>query len=585
MGWYQNCMGFFLLRVAPILIFKTRKFVVIKDWKLGVLLRLIQAAVLGYVIWDIFNKEGYLVTEIPQGAVAVYSEGSEGYNLENMATAFDSAFHCNQSEQFDFYYNELFPYHDFECIATDPSGFSRKLESSIFIDTYVTENKLFTLAGTDSTSCNAALQTWKTANEVSDAVRFLGIIKGHCVYKIRLHKFMSLPEKVFVSFSHRFSTSTGFGYRGYQTVSFLRDVEQKSIIKEFPDGKDIFGNVDEWLNWAQLDLDKRLNEQDLVMNGGASVDEGIAITARQLLNGLNSSIAQDLPPDTLIYPRLRLTGVTLIVKLQYYNYRLSPIRKGNSNNDKDFHCVVDIEPILSWSSAGSEFHYALRDINDPKFPGSKTPNLTATEHGFYGIDMYRYGIKIVFQSSGILGKFNISELILSITSGLVLLAFATTVVTFLALYCMGLKSKLYRNFIQEKVDYRKEYAKFAAQAVVAAYVFNLMDSDGSGILDGNKMYGVLSALFGHQLTTGQLASLTDFVLRNGDEESDKRRLELFQQQDHKVNLSEQQIDIDEWIQIFASSKASVDSMIHTIESEYKNRKPRFFLCRSLLRRD
>eukprot|EP01023_Acetabularia_acetabulum_P020226 TRINITY_DN2044_c0_g2_i1.p1 TRINITY_DN2044_c0_g2~~TRINITY_DN2044_c0_g2_i1.p1 ORF type:complete len:187 (-),score=18.50 TRINITY_DN2044_c0_g2_i1:17-577(-) len=136
MGWYQNCMGFFLLRVAPILIFKTQKFVVIKDWKLGVLLRLIQAAVLGYVIWDIFNKEGYLVTEIPQGAVSVYSEGSQGYNLDNMAIAFDSAFHCNQSEEFDFYYNENFSFEDFECIATDPSGFSQKLESSIFIDTY-----------------------------------------------------------------------------------------------------------------------------------------------------------------------------------------------------------------------------------------------------------------------------------------------------------------------------------------------------------------------------------------------------------------------------------------------------------------
>eukprot|EP01024_Parvocaulis_polyphysoides_P004276 TRINITY_DN11078_c0_g1_i1.p1 TRINITY_DN11078_c0_g1~~TRINITY_DN11078_c0_g1_i1.p1 ORF type:complete len:271 (+),score=28.52 TRINITY_DN11078_c0_g1_i1:107-814(+) len=191
--------------------------------------------------------------------------------------------------------------------------------------------------------------------------------------------------------------------------------------------------------------------------------------------------------------------------------------------------------------------------------------------------MYRYGIKIVFQASGNIGKFNVTELIQSITSGLVLLAFATTIVTMIALYAMGLKSQLYREFIQEKVDWRQEYARFAAQAVVGAYVFNLMDSDGSGNLDGVELYAVLSALFGHKMTNGQLASVTDFILRNGDEDSDKNFLELFKfkndNKDKKLNISECEINIDEWIHIFATSKASIDSMVRTIESEYKDQKP------------
>eukprot|EP01025_Chloroclados_australasicus_P045917 TRINITY_DN5061_c0_g2_i2.p1 TRINITY_DN5061_c0_g2~~TRINITY_DN5061_c0_g2_i2.p1 ORF type:complete len:610 (-),score=58.66 TRINITY_DN5061_c0_g2_i2:2162-3991(-) len=566
----MGCAGFFVYWVMPLLTFKTQKFVVIQDWKLGLLLRLIQLAVFGYVLWDLINKEGYLVTQIPQGAVSSFTQGGPDYTIENMEGAFKNATHCTQPELYDFYYGPGFAYSDFACIATDPQGSSQKLESSIFVDTYFTENKLFTMPGKTEERCR---------NRVGDTVppdaNYMGIIEGSCIYSQQRHRFIAIPEDIIVSFQHRFSTTPDFDVERLLPTCYLRNQAQDDIIRTFEDGEPIAGLLSDWLQWSELDLDKSLDEQPVLENNKASfIDDALAQTFGNITLGLGNPNNDTFPDDYLIYPKLRLTGVNILVKLQYYNWRLAPFKDKIENKDHDIICVMDLDPILSWTSAGSQIHYALRDYDDPRFPTNGQEPFSNSTQGFLSVDMYRYGVKFTFQQTGVIGKFSVSALIQSITSGLVLLAFANTVVTMIALYLWGLRSQLYREFILEAVNWRQEYARFAAQAVVGAYVFNLMDADSSGSLNGVEMYAVLSKLFGHRMTTGQLAAVTDFVLRYGDDNKDKEILKMFQKKENKSVLSDNQISIDEWMQIFSTNKASIDSMIRTIESEYKNQKPK-----------
>lgn len=68
-----------------------------------------------------------------------------------------------------------------------------------------------------------------------------------------------------------------------------------------------------------------------------------------------------------------------------------------------------------------------------------------------------------FAPTGKIGRFNLSELINALIAASVMMGVAQTIVVFVALYGMGLSSQLYMEFMRESVDWRKEYARFAAQ--------------------------------------------------------------------------------------------------------------------------
>ena len=70
-----------------------------------------------------------------------------------------------------------------------------------------------------------------------------------------------------------------------------------------------------------------------------------------------------------------------------------------------------------------------------------------------------------------MGTFDIAALINALVAGSVLLAVAQFITTYVALYALGISSELYRAFMRETVDWRQEYARYAAQACVAGYAF------------------------------------------------------------------------------------------------------------------
>lgn len=101
-----------------------------------------------------------------------------------------------------------------------------------------------------------------------------------------------------------------------------------------------------------------------------------------------------------------------------------------------------------------------------------------------------------------------------------MLGIAQTLVTYIALYALGLSSQLYREFLRESVDWRKEYARYAAQALVAGFAFMSYDRDHSGKLDRREIFKVLNTVLGHRLSENTVAALTDFVMRQGESDGE-----------------------------------------------------------------
>lgn len=121
---------------------------------------------------------------------------------------------------------------------------------------------------------------------------------------------------------------------------------------------------------------------------------------------------------------------------------------------------------------------------------------------------------------GNVGKFDFFALVDALVAGAVLLSVAQFIVTYVALYGMGLSSALYSEFMRESVNWRREYARFAAQSLVGGATFQDFDKNRSGTLDRAEIYKYLSNTFNEILTKAQIACLTDFLMRHGEIDAD-----------------------------------------------------------------
>ena len=132
-----------------------------------------------------------------------------------------------------------------------------------------------------------------------------------------------------------------------------------------------------------------------------------------------------------------------------------------------------------------------------------------------------------------MGHFDFFSLVNALVAGAVLLGVAQLIVTYVAMYALGLSSALYLEYMRESVNWRKEYARFAAQSLVAGSTFMKYDSNKSNALDRKEIYKYLNEIFSGEredarvLNRQEVACLTDFLLRHGEMHADvsKGRLE------------------------------------------------------------
>ncbi len=496
--------------------YTTEKVTVLRDWRLACMNISLSTLVVIWVLYSLFTGKTYIVTEVPTGVASAWGLGSSITERPSF---------CNDLSPYAFNYSADWYYKVPTCAEYTGSELISKLPTGnvIFFTTHISQTikHRYPKPPTGCLSESYGLED----NTVS---------RDTCEHSTTSNFLATGIEDSIFAFNHYFDSSIDTGSK---PITYIRKEGSDENIYTFNEGQSIRLKMSEWLDLAGIDLDKRLDDQ-----GDKFTEE---------IQGFNGS-----GNDTNTYPYVRTSGLRLNIKVKYHNYFLDKDIHTNIGN-KDVYAVINVVPRLGWFSKGDEISYKQApesvsyDINNPIDLVSGNPN------GIY-TNMYRYGVLFDIQQSGLVGKIDYVFILIQLTSGLVMLGVASSIVSFVAKFLMGDISNIYKSVIQEEYDVAKEAAKYAAQACVASKSFKEADQDGRGDLDFEELKNLVRECFSKTymldsdntsessdgFTEDDITAMTFYLMRAADDKLNDRILEKREKTIDELKKSK--ISLHEW---------------------------------------
>ena len=553
----------FLRKNVLELSYLTEKRTLIRDWRLALLYYFLLAGVVTYVVTSLVSGKSYIMTEVPTGVASAWGLGGDDfYELQKNATKNETEGgngFCDDLNKYTFIYNDEWVYDNMKCgfftademISKLPSG--NVIFFATHVDTRLTARYTATRNATGHYTCPEA--TIKANFGGTDATQ---VIEGRCTHSKRYNYIIPGMEGSKMEFDHSYDT-TSEQFSGTKPKTYVRKKDSDKDEHVFEPGESVELTMNEWLDLAGVDLDKPFNDQPRNFEGA--------------LKGLNGTGA-----DITDYPHPRLSGVRLNILVRYFNYDLHK-DVHTTMGDDTVYAIVTVSPILGWFSKGHDITYRAEptDLTDPIDASDGKPE------GYFH-DMYKYGILFDIQQTGLIGQLDPVFIILTLTSGLVLLGVAGTVVNLVAKFGLGELSKNYKLFIQEECDIELEAARFTAQSIVASRAFKVADKDGEGQLDFTELKSVVSACFADQFADHsgkgklqkemfneeEIHSMTLFLMRAADPELDERIME--RREKTVAELEASTISLNQWQALSTSDYIDHDSVKHIIARNRRMKK-------------
>lgn len=531
----------------PLFNFTASKFTVIKDWRLGVALRSLQLGVVIYLLFDIVLKASYLTKEIPTGVIQAHSPANnrvQEFSDHFEAIEMEGLPYCSNPEAYNFQWSKQ-TYENFTCTIVDSSTLTKMGEDEYFITTYFSTERVSYATKEADGACPAP---GSQDTGIPAGAKEIFEKKNACIYSKKEHHFPVSPEDAVLDIIHGYATTSNIDKAGRLPLTIVKSLNSSLPDLEVPAHHALTLRGRQWLEYANVALDEDIKDKG---------DENVK--------------GDPGTPYADKYPKARLTGVNLVLVFNYYQRKLAPkpYRRSTGKHSNDIICIVEIFPYYRWSLKGAEISFLMKTAADPVFldGGGLPDDLPKGKVVASQLDMRRTGILMSFRTSGSIGKFSISEMISALVAGSVMMNAAQIAVTFVALYALGLSSQLYREFLRESVDWRKEYARYAAQALVAGFAFMSYDRDHSGKLDRREIFKVLNTVIGHRLSNEKVAALTDFLMRQGEADDEGVAKGRF-----TGIVSSGTISIEEWIDIFTEEKVNLAALKRLIDMEYTDEK-------------
>lgn len=453
---------------------------------------------------------------------------------------------------YKFQYDDTFIYENPICsYLTADELVIKSTSGDLFVTTHIDHKKVYREPAANEAACPADSNQVVATDSGSDTLTSNhGVLKtssgfsysnGICKYTQNTNLFPVGVEAITMELLHEFTTLSDI-YGDVNPKTFIRRKGDDTDRKVIAAGEAIKLSVGELLEIAGVDLDKPYDEQP----SGWKPPAG--------LQGRGTSAGE--------YPYPRLTGTRLSVNIQYYNYNLHDTSGLAEMGTSDVYAIVEVEAKVTWTSRGQDVRYRTTpwNWNSPVNPTTGQP-----EGGFE--DMYVYGLNIDVSATGNLAAFNFQLFVQTIVSGLVFLGVAKTVCDFVAMNLLGVKSQLYKTFIQEEVDLERECARYAIQALVATEFFRKKDEDGSGNLDLNEVQEMLRDAFNAaaddtpeeddpaNLNSSEISALALYILRTADEERAANR--LLGKEKGLSELAGSSISLREFINMFTDDTVNI----------------------------
>ena len=550
----------------------TEKRTLIRDWRLALLYYALLGLVTAYVVTSLVNGKSYIMTEVPTGVASAWgSGGEEFYKLQKeWNTASEQ---CNNTAagsatgtgKYMFNYSASYVYDNVKCGYFNAAEMISKLPSGnvMFFATHAHQSLVARYKATEVVAAGGG-KTYTCLN--TDMSGIFGeaaqqVVDGRCTHLKENNYIIPGMEGSTMAFDHSYDTTSG-EYSGTKPKTYVQKKDSDVNEYEFAPGQSVQLTMKQWLELAGVDLDKPFDEQPGNFEG--------------TLEGLTGGGADySGPPGTALnsagkYPYPRLSGVRLNILVRYFNYDLHK-KVHTEMGDDDVYAIVTVSPVLGWFSKGQEITYRSNptDLTDPIDAADGAPE------GYYQ-DMYKYGILFDIQQTGLVGALDPVFIILTLTSGLVLLGVAGTIVNLLAKFGLGDLSKTYKSFIQEECDIQLEAARYTAQSIVASRAFKVADKDGEGQLDFAELKGVVTSCFSDQFASTnsksklqkelfsdeEIHSMTLFLMRAADPHLADRIMEG--REKNVAELEASTLSLNQWQELSTSDYIDHDSLKNII---------------------
>ena len=570
MGLVTTCT-----RIARRMGYRTSKFVKIIDWRLALSNLALQVLITFYVLYALINGKTYLETEVPVGRVTNWGNGNANvYALQTSSaaattpseTTYDGKTYpvlpcagTNTLDDYKFEYDEAFNYTNIKCAyLSSDELITKEISGGIFITTHITETVTYRTPKPSNANCGATYQ-FGSGGRTKNVANAAGT-GGLCYYNETTEWLTVGSDLSSIGIAHEYETlSEKNSMTGKNPKTYVRRAGSSHNYFTFADGQDIKLKLKEILDIAQVDLDKRYENQTALPSSNVAA-----------LYGSGNDSART--------PMTRLAGLRINAKFQYYNYNLHG--KGDLGDSKTPYAILEIEPSITWTSKGQSISYRTdrENLDDPIDATSGKPE------GYFH-NLYAYGVFIDVTSTGIIGGLNYVYIINVIVSGLVLLNVAGTITDLIAQYGLGTRSLIYRSHMIEETNFERECAKYAVQGMLAVKSFK--DADKSGNNDGldiDELNDLLVQAFHSQdgmsmSEKGQIENLTErrltleecrqmakYIMLTGDSDAQDLYLQGKPRMGYE-ELKEQRIDLNEWIELMTEGPMDINTLRKVIKMD------------------
>jgi len=555
--------------------YKTPKFCKIVDWRLAITNLALQVLITFYVLYALIRGKTYLQTEVPIGKVTNWGNGNDVFSevqatskaasttsvqkvTEGDETVETTILGCKTPSElagYKFYYQDAaWEYTNVKCAYLTPDELiTKETTGGMFITTHVTETITQRVAGS---SCSAPSgYVGRPSNPLN----------GICYYDAVTDWLAIGAEHTSIGISHEYDTLIA-GRAGSNPKTYVRRAGSSENLHVFEAGKSISLKLKEILDVAQVDLDKRYEDQTPLAGKDVSSEYGLAGSA-----------------DAARTPMARLAGVRLKAQIRYYNYNLEDASSEETGSDEPY-AILEIEPSFTWTSKGQKISYRTPesattsgdiDPTEVDDPIDITTNI-GQPNGIL-LNMYAYGVHIDITSSGMIGSINYVYLMNVLVSGLVMLKLAGTICDLIAMYGLGTRSLIYSNHMLEEANFVKESAKYAVQGMMAVNSFQAADQTGSGNLDIDELYELLSVAFHaddgmsinekggvdkavrNRLSLKECREMARYIMAAGDREAQERFAKGLPPMSYE-ELKAERIDLEEWIELCTEGPMDIPTL-------------------------
>ena len=548
--------------------YKTPKFCKIVDWRLAISNLALQVLITFYVLYALIRGKTYLQTEVPIGKVTNWGNGNDVFSEvqeksrvasttsvekvtggdETVETTILGCAGSSTLDDYEFDYDETWKYTNVKCAYLTPDELiTKETTGGMFITTHVTETITERVPGiSGSCSGGGSLGTERYSNDLN----------GVCYFDAVTDWLAIGAEHTSIGISHEYDTLIA-GKAGSNPKTYVRRAGSSENLHVFEAGEPISLKLKEILDVAQVDLDKRYEDQTPLAGDDVSSLYGTAGTS-----------------DAARTPMARLAGVRLKAQIRYYNYNLEDANSEETGSDEPY-AILEIEPSFTWTSKGQKISYRPGTATDVDDPIDVTTDI-GQPNGIL-LNMYAYGVHIDITSSGMIGSINYVYLMNVLVSGLVMLKLAGTICDLIAMYGLGTRSLIYSNHMLEEANFVKESAKYAVQGMMAVNSFQAADQSGSGNLDIDELYELLSVAFHaddgmsinekggvdkavrNRLSLKECREMARYIMAAGDREAQERFAKGLPPMSYE-ELKAERIDLEEWIELCTEGPMDIPTL-------------------------